>query len=59
MGEAAGHGAPSGVFTSQNLHPLLTFLGHLTAPHQVGFVAHQDDGDVLSLACTAQLDAQL
>lgn len=38
---------------------LLTFNRHLAATHQVGFVPHQDDGDVLSLPCTAQLDAQL
>lgn len=59
VGKAAGHGAPSEVSIGQTLHPILTFLGHLTAPHQVSFVAHQDDGDVLGLASAAQLDAQL
>lgn len=59
VGGAAGHGTPSGLSTRQNLHPLLTFLRHLPAAHQVGFVAHQDDGDVLGLAGAAQLDAQL
>lgn len=38
---------------------LLTFNGDLAAPHQVTFVAHQDDGDVLELPHAAQLDAQL